>query len=287
MKLKVIFIAILLFQIFNFTSTALQGDFSVLKSSYLGQKPPGLKPEIFAPGIISKKGSDEWGCALNENWTEIFFSRAENDKASIIYTERLSGSWSVPTVAAFSGKYNDSHPVFSPFDSKIFFGSKRPCPGAKEELNIWFTEKVNDSWNIPKSLGHPFTNQTVHAASVAPNGNIYAAGLVVFKKNDFGYKNPERLVPNISGSHPAVSPDGSYIVFSKRHKDGFGGTDLYVVFKKKDNYWTTPVNLGKDVNTKHVESSPTISLDGKFLFFSRKGDIWWVSSHVIDNIKRP
>ena len=28
-------------------------DFPVLKGRYLGQKPPGTKPEIFAPGIIS------------------------------------------------------------------------------------------------------------------------------------------------------------------------------------------------------------------------------------------
>lgn len=29
-----------------------QGEFTVLKSSTFGQKPPGLIPEIFAPGII-------------------------------------------------------------------------------------------------------------------------------------------------------------------------------------------------------------------------------------------
>lgn len=30
-------------------------DFPVLKGPYLGQKPPGVKPEIFAPGIVSTK----------------------------------------------------------------------------------------------------------------------------------------------------------------------------------------------------------------------------------------
>ncbi len=28
-------------------------DFAVLSGKYLGQKPPGMTPEIFAPGIIS------------------------------------------------------------------------------------------------------------------------------------------------------------------------------------------------------------------------------------------
>ena len=138
---------------------------------------------------------------------------------------------------------------------------------------------------MPQNLGKPLINQKVHAASVSSDGNIYATGLVVFEKDDSGYKSEQKLHPVISGSQPAVSPDGSYIVFSGRGKDSFGGNDLYVIHKKKDNTWTSPKNLGKEINTKNFESSPTISRDGKFLFFSRKGDIWWVSLTTITNLK--
>jgi len=31
----------------------IDNDFTTLKGPYLGQRPPGMTPEIFAPGIIS------------------------------------------------------------------------------------------------------------------------------------------------------------------------------------------------------------------------------------------
>ena len=45
--LSVCFIFLILF------GYARQDDFPLLKGSYLGQKPPGMTPEVFAPGIIS------------------------------------------------------------------------------------------------------------------------------------------------------------------------------------------------------------------------------------------
>ena len=54
MKSKVNLFGIFLFSILVFSSYAQQDDFPVLKGPYLGQKPPGLTPQLFAPGIISK-----------------------------------------------------------------------------------------------------------------------------------------------------------------------------------------------------------------------------------------
>jgi TolB protein len=250
----------------------------------LGQ-PPGLTPLLFAPGVISKSGTDEWGLAVNDDWTEIFFSRAENDKASLYRLVRRADSWSEPEIAGFSGRYDDSHPVFSSDGKKLFFGSKRPCPGAREALNLWFVEKIDGLWGTPRSLGPPLTDQTVHAASVSPEGDIYATGLVVFEKGRSGYLPYRKLRPDTQGSQPAVSPDGRSIVFSKRAPRGFGGMDLHVIFGVAGGSWTEPVNLGKGVKTRDGETSPTFSRDGRFLFFSRRGDIWWVSTAALDSLK--
>lgn len=59
--MKYIFISIvLLFSIIAFSSNSYgQDEFPVLESPYLGQEPPGLTPEIFAPGIISTE-HHEW-----------------------------------------------------------------------------------------------------------------------------------------------------------------------------------------------------------------------------------
>ena len=107
MKKTVLFFGILVLFVSNLSSQ--QIDFSKLTGSYLGQKPPRMIPEIFALGIVSKSGTDEWGLAVNKNWTEIFFSRGENDKASIYHLKKQSGVWTKPKLAAFSGKYDDSH----------------------------------------------------------------------------------------------------------------------------------------------------------------------------------
>ena len=40
--------------LFFFSSVSPQ-DFPELKGEYLGQPPPGLTPEVFAPGIISRR----------------------------------------------------------------------------------------------------------------------------------------------------------------------------------------------------------------------------------------
>ena len=42
-----------------------QSDFPKVTGPYLDQKPPGITPEIFAPGIVSVNGSDEWGLTIN------------------------------------------------------------------------------------------------------------------------------------------------------------------------------------------------------------------------------
>jgi outer membrane protein OmpA-like peptidoglycan-associated protein len=78
-----------------------------------------------------------------------------------------------------------------------------------------------------------------------------------------------------------LSSDGSYMYFTACNRpDGLGNCDLY--FSAFNNgKWSEPYNLGAPVNTNHWESTPSISADGKTLFFSssRPGgyggkDIW-------------
>jgi outer membrane protein OmpA-like peptidoglycan-associated protein len=65
------------------------------------------------------------------------------------------------------------------------------------------------------------------------------------------------------------------------HPDGFGSCDLFVSEKQGDS-WTKPKNLGSTINSISWESQPTISPDGKTLYFAsnRSGglggiDIWY------------
>jgi hypothetical protein len=240
-------------------------------------------PSVFLPGIVSTQ-ADEYGLAVSMDWSEIYFTRIDGDISSILMAKRNKSSWGIPNITSFSRPGGAAHPWLSVDETKIYFVSRRPCIGAKQALNVWMSKRSYGEWEEPIALGKPFTNETVHAPSVSASGNLYASGLKCFRKTDEGYLDSEKLSPEIHGSHPAVSSDEKFIVFSARRPGGHGGNDLYVVFKRVNGKWGEPINLGLKVNTNLVESSPTLSSDGRVLFFSRNGDIWWVNSDVVQRL---
>jgi hypothetical protein len=83
-------------------------------------------------------------------------------------------------------------------------------------------------------------------------------------------------------SGPYISPDNRILLIHSRKEGGFGGWDLYVSFKDKSGRWGELVNLGPAVNTDKSEADATFSPDGRYLFFSRDGDIFWVAAKVIE-----
>ena len=78
-----------------------------------------------------------------------------------------------------------------------------------------------------------------------------------------------------------LSSNGDYMFFTAcNRRGGIGNCDLYFS-AFKNGKWTEPSNLGSPVNTRHWESTPSVSADGRTLFFSssRPGgfggkDIW-------------
>lgn len=70
---------------------------------------------------------------------------------------------------------------------------------------------------------------------------------------------------NYSTGHPALS--GDYLYFASDQPGGFGGTDIYLT-KLTNGSWSTPQNLGADINTPGNEMFPFISEDGDLYFAS-------------------
>jgi len=79
---------------------------------------------------------------------------------------------------------------------------------------------------------------------------------------------------------PTFSADGKYIIFvgcetGSRgdyeygvNRKGYGSCDLFVSENIGD-YWTVPVNMGPPINSRHWETQPSFSSDGKTLYFIR------------------
>ena len=65
----------------------------------------------------------------------------------------------------------------------------------------------------------------------------------------------------------SLSVDGKRMYFTACNRpDGIGNCDIYVSFKKGDN-WSEPINLGEPINTTASEKQPSISPDGRTLYF--------------------
>jgi outer membrane protein OmpA-like peptidoglycan-associated protein/tetratricopeptide (TPR) repeat protein len=74
---------------------------------------------------------------------------------------------------------------------------------------------------------------------------------------------------NSSTFHPTLSENGKLMVFVSDRKGGLGQADLYVS-KKENNAWSTPVNLGLEINSSGNELFPFLDDKGR-LFFASDG----------------
>ena len=79
----------------------------------------------------------------------------------------------------------------------------------------------------------------------------------------------------------SISADGRTLIFTScEGRRSFGSCDLYYAVRTGDQ-WSQPKNLGKTVNSPSWDSQPSLSADGKTLYFSSnrpggrgKRDIW-------------
>ena len=76
---------------------------------------------------------------------------------------------------------------------------------------------------------------------------------------------------------PRFSSDGQYIIFVGCEignndygigRKGYGSCDLFYS-QKIGNEWSSPINFGPPINSRHWETQPSFSSDGKTLYFIR------------------
>ena len=331
MKSKTILIGISLFTTFVFNSNAQQDDSPVLKGPYLGQKPPGMMPEIFAPGIVST-GHYEQSNSFSPDGKEFYYTLVGPKFGTTVFMQMQHGNWGRPQTAPFSGRYNDYYPFCSPDGKRLYFVSMRPVSGQgepKKDFDIWFVESIENHWSEPQNIGPPVNTEsyelhptvtndgTLYFVSSRRGGNgrmdVYRSRLV-----DGRFPEPENLGNPINTefaeSNPYIAPDESYLIFTSYDRpDGYGKYDLYISYRKSDGSWTNAQNMGDRINSEENESTPNLSHDGKYFFFTSarnvhdsfsesmytydhinemlnspgngRGDVYWVDAKIIEELK--
>ncbi len=254
--------------------------------------------DVFEPGKISIENKHDDYISFAPDETFLTFTRFTDDykKGTIYFSEKKNGEWMPPTIALFSGKYNDSRSFVSPNGMRIYFASNRPTTERpnKRDLDIWYVEKLKDGWSEPVNLGDKINSDISEThPTVAINGTIYFArwgrGVndIFYSEYGSGEYSEAKLHPTIntrySESHPFIDPQERYILYgSTRDKKGLNG-DVYVAFRN-NNEWTEPHKLDI-VNSNLYDYSAKITPDGSRIYFSRtdfrkggkKSDIYYLN----------
>ena len=274
---------------------------TTLKGKYFGQKPPGKKAGIFAPGIVSYSFPEHSAPVFSDDLNEVYWVRflVNPYRLAILRMKYDDKKWTVPE-EFFSGDF----PVFSTDGSKIYFQSGRPVyeNDRSGKTNIWYVD-IHDTQNSDPHIFEPslnirnigwgmsFANDKSLYYCSSGGSSIGSSDIYVLKYKNGKYEEPENLGNSINTefmeSQPFISPDGSYLIFNRisNSENSFGGDDLYISFRMKNGAWSEAVNMGSDVNTSDNDFGAKISPDGKYLLYCSRGDVHWVSSRIIQDLK--
>ncbi|MEM1131976.1 MAG: hypothetical protein AAGH53_03480 [Pseudomonadota bacterium] len=286
---------------------AAQEEWPELSGPYLGQEPPGMEPQVFAPGLISLDDERELNSVFSPDGKTFMFSRIVNGVFKMFYSRlRDDGSWQQPRMAAPSKTYpghSEVDMMFSPDGDWVYFISDRPLEGySLERHNIWRSKVTQNGLLTPEPLG-PEINTAGHDLypMLVSDGSLYYSAIredTVGARDSYraqyadgAFETPVNLGPAINSDMDEgdiyVSPDESYIIHvSSGRPDGLGDGDLYISFKQADGSWSKDVNMGPTINTAGIDYCPMVTPDGKYLFFTRGDDIMWVDAKIIDTYRQ-
>jgi Tol biopolymer transport system component len=201
------------------------------------------------------------------------------------------------------------HPSVTADGLELYFDSDRP--GGEGDWDLWVAkrESVDDDWGTPVNLGPTINSPVgVESSSISPDGlmllwaGVDAPGGYGWHDiwtsrratRDAPWGEPVNLGPiiNTDGleANAAISVDGLVLFFTQEPlpQEEKGDFDIWMSRRSDANAeWQAPVKLGPPLNTAGSEYCPSISSDGRTLYFgdwplARPGgygaeDIWQAS----------
>lgn len=259
-----------------------QDDFPVLEGPYIGQNPPGLTPEVFAPGIVSKEHRD-WTGRFTPDMNEYYFTRnnKKSRKSTTVVLKSENNRWHETVLGARMGG------SISPDGKTMYSGNQ-------------YRERTENGWSELKSLGSLFEDIRIMVLTASSNGTY-----VFDEAEEIGTIRYSRLIdgnreaPKAFGkeintgkwtAHPFIAPDDSFIIWDSEREGGYGDSDLYISFQQRDGSWGAAINLGDKINTEGPDTGGVVSPDGKYFFFNRKmsaedSDVYWVDAQIFETLR--
>jgi hypothetical protein len=266
-----------------------------VRHQYLGQKAPGVIPELFAPGIIAT-GYYERDITILPDGSEIFYGILTGRHVTILYTRLEDGVWTEPEVAPFArnSQYFFLEPCFSYDGNTVYFLSTKPPEGKEPKpgwayQNIWASKRKSDgTWgdaynpdtalNRLNSQFYPSLTKTGTLYFTRSDEKTGKSEILRASKNGNIFNAPELLPPVINGNgniyNAFISPDESFLIGCVENKDNQinpGFSNYYIFFRDSLDNWSEGISFGPEINIKGSNAiSASVSADGRYLFFSAR-----------------
>ena len=232
------------------------------------------------PSSINTAEYDETTPVLSKAGDRLFFTRTADPAFEASIVNEDGGISSNKSDALYMNRLASIYTQLS--------GHAVTNPTASEyNQDIWFAPLSQEAIGQPVHPGYPLNNALPNSlVSVGINSDEYVV-LNQFTEDGSIYAGLSRLVIqpagksqlpvpmhiyqfNVSGSDVdlTMTPDGHILVLSMRRTDGLGQNDLYVSFYLRDNVWSAPVHMGPELNSMFQETSPHITPDKRYIYFS-------------------
>ena len=189
-------------------------------------------------------------------------------------------------------EYDELNPVVSA-DGKILY-TTRIHPnniGDNTKYDIWVSEKKsNGQWgdlvNIGKPLNNagsnfvistsPDNNTILLANTYNSDGSSKSDGLSIASKGFNGWNVPKDIIiKDFKNTYKSVSffmtTDNRVLLLGIENDKSLGLKDIFVSFVNNDGTWSSPMNIGKTINTFEEEANPFLAADGRTMYFASKG----------------
>lgn len=256
---------------------------------YRGGQPPYVvegsvsSPILILENVVSTE-AHEFSIAFTRDGYTVFFNRAFGDDGKLIRLmhSRFGRAWGEPVQAPFSSdRWLDLDPAAHPDGEHIYFSSNRPREGdSPGDFDTWYVEWREGYWGDPVHAGPVVNSDSADVyVSFTSAGDMYfssrrdtsTARRVYVSRNREGELQPPEMVPLlVAGNYPGVgnpciAQDESFIIFVAEGE--VGGADLFIARRDRGS-WRPAQNLGAGVNSEFNDYAPSISPDGRYLFFT-------------------
>jgi Tol biopolymer transport system component len=164
-------------------------ELTALEGPYMGQKPPGLIPEVFAPVIVSLNGRYEGAISFSPDLDEMYFAAHNKNEETVIYFSKLdSNKWTpIEKVSFTKGKKDQEiHPFVSPDGKRIYFTA---LSSDMSDTGIWYVNRLEHSWSNAVKLDLPTNDDLVFFPNQANNKDLYYFNLSKMKTYFAAYNN--------------------------------------------------------------------------------------------------